>query len=88
MNIEELDKKYVLNTYARNYVNFTKGINATLIDDTNKEYIDFAAGIAVVSVGHGNKRVADAIYKQVSNITHVSNLWAIEPQALLAKKTT
>lgn len=86
MNLEELDKKYVLNTYARNYVNFTRGVNATLFDDTNKEYIDFAAGIAVVSVGHGNKRVADAIYKQVSNITHVSNLWAIEPQAKLAQK--
>ncbi len=84
--IEKLDKDYVLHTYARNYVNFKKGVNATLYDDENKDYIDFTSGIAVCSVGHGNKRVADKIYEQVSNITHISNLYAIEPQAKLAKR--
>jgi acetylornithine/N-succinyldiaminopimelate aminotransferase len=84
--IEQLDKEYVLHTYARNYVNFKKGINATLFDDKNKDYIDFTSGIAVCSVGHGNKRVADKIYEQISNITHISNLYAIEPQAKLAQK--
>jgi len=84
--LENLDKTYVLNTYARNYVNFTSGSNAILKDDKKKEYIDFTSGIGVVSVGHGNKQVANAIYKQVSNITHTSNLYAIEPQARLAKK--
>ena len=86
MNLQDLDKKYVLNTYSKNYVNFVKGDNARLWDNTNKDYIDFGTGIGVVSVGHGNKRVADAIYKQVSNITHVSNLYGIEPQAKLAQK--
>ena len=84
--IEQIDKKYVLQTYARNYVNFKKGVNATLFDENDNDYIDFTSGIGVVSVGHGNKRVADAIYNQVSNITHMSNLYAIEPQALLARK--
>ena len=51
--IEKLDKDYVLHTYARNYVNFKKGINATLYDDENKDYIDFTSGIAVCSVGFG-----------------------------------
>jgi acetylornithine aminotransferase len=86
MNLEEIDKKYVLNTYARNYVNFISGTNATLFDDNQKDYIDFTSGIGVVSCGHGNKRIADAIYKQVNNITHISNLYAIQPQAELAKK--
>lgn len=86
MNLEEIDKKYVLNTYNRNYVNFTKGLNATLTDENNKNYIDFTSGIGVVSCGHGNKRVADAICSQVNNITHISNLYAIEPQAHLAQK--
>ncbi len=84
--LEKLDKKYVLNTYARNYVNFKRGENATLFDENNKDYIDFSSGIAVVSVGHGNKREAKKIFEQVSNITHISNLYAIEPQTLLAKK--
>ncbi|MGB7403293.1 aspartate aminotransferase family protein [Arcobacter sp. F2176] len=84
--LEQLDKDYVLNTYARNYVNFKRGENATLFDDKDNNYIDFTSGIGVVSVGHGNKQVADAIYDQVSKITHISNLYAIEPQALLAKE--
>lgn len=84
--IEKIDKDFVLHTYARNYVNFKKGKNATLYDDENKDYIDFTSGIGVVSVGHGNERVAQKIFEQVSNLTHTSNLYAIEPQALLAKK--
>jgi acetylornithine aminotransferase len=84
--LENIDKTYVLNTYARNYVNFKKGVNATLFDENNNDYIDFTSGIGVVSVGHGNQRVADAIYEQVKNITHISNLYVIEPQALLAQK--
>lgn len=84
--LENLDKQFVLQTYARNYVNFKKGINATLFDENDKDYIDFTSGIGVVSVGHGNKEVADVIYEQVSNITHISNLYAIEPQAVLGEK--
>ena len=76
----------MLNTYARNYVNFTKGVNSTLFDDNDNNYIDFTSGIGVVSCGHGNKRISDAICKQVQNITHMSNLYAIEPQAKLAQK--
>jgi acetylornithine aminotransferase len=86
MNLEKIDKQNVLNTYARNYVNFKKGVNSTLFDENSKNYIDFTSGIGVVSVGHGNEQVANAIYNQVKNITHISNLYAIEPQALLAQK--
>lgn len=84
--LEQIDKQYVLNTYPRNYVNFKKGINATLFDEDDKEYIDLTSGIGVVSVGHGNKEVADCIYEQAKNITHISNLYMIEPQALLGEK--
>ena len=86
MNLEEIDKAYVLNTYPRNYVNFVSGQNATLTDDKDNNYIDFTSGIGVVSCGHGNKRIADAICNQVNNITHISNLYAIQPQAQLAQK--
>ncbi|MDX1808350.1 MAG: aspartate aminotransferase family protein [Sulfurospirillaceae bacterium] len=83
---EQMDKEFVLNTYARNYVNFKQGINSTLYDDKGRDYIDFTAGIGVVSVGHGNARLAEAICAQVKNIIHISNLYMIEPQAKLAKK--
>lgn len=86
MNIKELDKKYVLPTYARADVEFVSGDNARLVDSEGKKYIDFASGIAVVSVGHANKRVNDAICKQLSNITHTSNLYYIASQARAAQK--
>ena len=86
MNIQELDKKYILPTYGRGAVEFLSGKNATLVDADGKKYIDFTSGIGVVSVGHANKRVNDAICKQLANITHTSNLYYIAPQAKAAQK--
>ena len=86
MNTQELDKKYVLPTYARVDVEFVKANNATLFDKDGKKYIDFTSGIGVVSVGHANKRVNEAICNQLSNITHISNLYYIQPQAKAAQK--
>lgn len=86
MNLEELDKKYVLQTYARDYTNFVKGVGSILYDDQGKDYIDFASGIAVNSVGHGNERLTNAICEQAKKIIHISNLQVIEPQAKLAEK--
>lgn len=85
-DLKQMDLDYVLHTYGRNYVHFIRGSGARLFDDKNKDYIDFGSGIAVCSVGHGNKRLADAIYKQAQNLIHTSNLYLIEPQAKLAKK--
>lgn len=83
---EAMDKEYVLHTYGRNYVNFVHAKGATLYDENDKAYIDFSAGIGVVSVGHSNERVSRAICDQAQKIMHVSNLFLIEPQAKLAEK--
>jgi len=85
-NTKELDNKYVLPTYARADVEFVSGNNAKLTDADGKEYIDFTSGIGVVSVGHANERVNSAICKQLANITHISNLYNIAPQAQAAQK--
>ncbi len=86
MNLEQQDKKYVLQTYARNYTNFVKGVGSALYDENGRDYIDFASGIGVSSVGHGNKKLVSAICEQAKNIIHISNLQVIEPQAKLAQK--
>ncbi len=85
MNTQELDKKYVLQTYGRGDIEFVSGKNATLTDSDGKKYIDFTSGIGVVSVGHANERVNAAICEQISNITHISNLYNIAPQAKAAE---
>jgi len=86
MNLEQQDKHYVLQTYARNYTNFVKGVGSTLYDEDGKDYIDFASGIGVNSVGHGNEVLTSALCEQAKNIIHISNLQVIEPQAKLAQK--
>ena len=83
--MQNLDN-YTLPTYNRIYINFKKGKNATLFDENNNDYIDFTSGIGVVSVGHSNERLSQAICNQAKNIIHISNLYYIEPQAKLAKK--
>lgn len=86
MTLEQQDKEYVLQTYTRDYTNFVKGLGSTLYDENGKDYIDFAAGIAVNSVGHGNEKLVSSICEQVKNIIHISNLQVIEPQAKLAQR--
>ena len=86
MTLEQLDKQYVLQTYNRNYTNFIKGQGSTLYAENGDEFIDFASGIAVNSVGHNNPTLVKALQEQVEKIIHISNLQIIEPQAKLAEK--
>jgi len=86
MTLEQIDKKYVLQTYARDYTNFVKGQGSTLYDDKGKDYIDFASGIGVNSVGHNNEILTTALCEQAKNILHISNLQVIQPQAQLAQE--
>ena len=86
MTTKELDTKYVLPTYARADVEFVSGKNAKLVDANGKDYIDFTSGIAVVSVGHGNERLTNALCAQVKDMIHMSNLYYNAPQARAAEK--
>jgi acetylornithine aminotransferase len=86
MNLEDIDREYVLGSYARNYTNFVRGEGARLYDENGREFIDFASGIGVNSVGHADERLTGAICEQASRIIHISNLQVIEPQARLARK--
>lgn len=49
-----------------------KAENATLWDTNGKEYIDFAAGIAVLNVGHRHPRIIEAVKKQLDRFTHTA----------------
>ncbi len=86
MDLEQLDKEFVLSSYGRNYTNFVEGKGAKLYDDNGREFIDFASGIGVNSVGHGNRKLSSAICDQAKSLIHISNLQVIKPQAELAEK--
>ncbi len=84
--IQQMDERFVLPTYGRQNISIVEGNNARLKDSEGKEYIDFTSGIGVVSIGHGNERLSNAVCNQVRHITHISNLYLIEPQARCAQK--
>lgn len=80
-----LSDKYIMSTYKRFPIVLVKGSGARVWDSDGKEYLDFVAGIAVCSLGHSHPNVVDALKKQVDILTHVSNLYYIEPQIRFAK---
>jgi predicted acetylornithine/succinylornithine family transaminase len=81
-----LSDKYIMSTYKRFPMVLVRGSGAKVWDSNGKEYLDFVAGIAVCSLGHSHPKVVEAIKKQVEILTHVSNLYHIEPQILYARK--
>ena len=80
-----LDHQYTMQTYGRFDVDLDHGKGATLWDLAGKEYIDFAAGIGVCSIGYGNEKWAEAILDQATRLGHVSNLFYTQPYAKLAE---
>ena len=85
--IKNTDKKYYMNTFGERLpVMFTHGIGCKLYSSENKEFLDLMAGIAVNSLGHGNKKLVETICTQAKKLIHTSSLYYIENQALLAEK--
>ena len=80
------ENKYLLPLYNRLDVAFVKGKKAILYDEKNKDYIDFASGVGVNSLGYANKKIVKTIKEQAKNILHSSNIYHIKPQEKCAKK--
>ena len=82
----EAAEKVLLHTYNRSSVVFDHGKGVYLYDTDGKEYLDFAAGIAVCSLGYGNETYTNAVKNQVDKLLHVSNLYYNEPTTEAAEK--
>ncbi|MBQ7985905.1 MAG: aspartate aminotransferase family protein [Clostridia bacterium] len=85
MNIKELDKAYVANTYARFDAVITKGKGSTLYGENGEEYIDFGSGIGTNAFGAADDVWKEAVIEQLNKIQHTSNLYYTEPGAILAE---
>ena len=84
--MKALTGQYVMNTYGRFDVAIDHGEGSRLYDPEGKEYIDFASGIGVTSLGYGDEDWVSAITAQAKKLGHVSNLFYTEPSAKLAEK--
>ena len=84
MNIRDLHEQYMFPNYAPLSILPSHGKGARLWDTNGKEYIDFAAGIAVSALGHANPELIKALNEQANKFWHVSNILSNEPAIRLA----
>ena len=76
----------VMPTYARASLSFERGEGAWLITQDGQRYLDFAAGIAVNSLGHSHPHLVEALTTQAAKLWHVSNLYRIPEGERLASR--
>jgi acetylornithine/N-succinyldiaminopimelate aminotransferase len=76
----------LLPTYARSELSFARGEGAYLFTASGERYLDFASGVAVTALGHAHPHLVKALSEQAKKLWHVSNLYTIPEQELLAER--
>jgi acetylornithine/succinyldiaminopimelate/putrescine aminotransferase len=75
----------ILGTYKRASMPFVRGDGVYLFDDTGKQYLDFASGIAVNAFGYNDAGIARTITEALATgLIHTSNLFRTIPGEQLA----
>ena len=72
--------------YNRANIAFAYGEGAWLFDERGRKFLDFGAGIATSSLGHGHVHLTNAIAEQAAKVIHVSNLYRVPGAELMAKR--
>lgn len=62
------------------------GAGSWLWDQSGKDYVDFAGGIAVNALGHRHPAVLQALHEQADKVWHLGNGYTNEPVLRLAKQ--
>src|SRR5690606_1214430 len=73
-------------TYARAPLAFERGEGSWLVTESGERYLDFAAGIAVNSLGHGHPHLVAALTEQAGKLWHTSNVYEIPGQSRLGQR--
>ncbi|WP_412051051.1 aspartate aminotransferase family protein [Hoeflea sp. Naph1] len=82
------DAKPLYETYNRAPMVFERGHGVWLETVDGERYLDFAAGIAVNSLGHTHPHLVEALKAQADRVWHLSNLYEIAGQNRLAERLT
>lgn len=75
-------------TYNRAPLRFERGQGVWLTTETGERYLDFAAGVAVNSLGHAHPHLVEALKAQAEKVWHLSNLYDVPGQETLAARLT
>ena len=82
----ELFNDVMVPNYAPSAVIPVRGKGSRVWDQQDREFIDFAGGIAVNCLGHCHPALVSALKEQGEKIWHLSNVMTNEPALRLAKK--
>ena len=67
------DTQFISPSYTRGYPMVAKSGRGAMVEDVDGNlFLDFAAGIAVVSTGHCHPQVVEAIQRQAAELIHIS----------------
>ena len=75
-------------TYMRAPLRFERGEGVWLFTETGERYLDFAAGVAVNSLGHAHPHLVAELKAQADKVWHLSNLYEVPGQEKLSKRLT
>ncbi|MBI4228426.1 MAG: aspartate aminotransferase family protein [Deltaproteobacteria bacterium] len=78
-------QRFLMSTYGRYPIAFSRGKGCWLWDNDGKKYLDFTSGIAVTNLGHHHPAIIRALNEQAKKTITVCNLFQIEEQADLAE---
>lgn len=73
-------------TYNRAALRFERGEGIWLITEDGERYLDFAAGIAVNSLGHSHPHLVETLKAQAEKLWHLSNVYEIPAQEKLGQR--
>jgi predicted acetylornithine/succinylornithine family transaminase len=85
-DLQRLESRYAMPTYARAPVEFVRGEGCRLWDSDGNEYLDFFAGLSVHNAGHCHPAIVRAIAGQSTRFAGSSNLYYSEPALRLAER--
>ncbi|RAX39639.1 aspartate aminotransferase family protein [Rhizobium tropici] len=75
-------------TYLRAPLRFERGEGVWLVTENGERYLDFAAGVAVNSLGHAHPHLVAELKAQADKVWHLSNLYEVPGQEKLSKRLT
>ncbi|MHA7969634.1 acetylornithine transaminase [Rhizobium sp. CAU 1783] len=75
-------------TYMRAPLRFERGEGVWLFTENGERYLDFAAGVAVNSLGHAHPHLIEALTAQAGKVWHLSNLYDVPGQETLGRRLT
>ena len=82
----DLFDEVMVPNYAPAAIIPVRGEGSRVWDQDDKEYVDFAGGIAVNCLGHCHPNLVNALKTQGEKIWHLANVMTNEPALRLAKK--